>query len=787
MSRNRKNRAATPVPAVLPAKRVTELPPMRRPLLWVVLSMAVVVSLLCLPVFRGEMLATQMSDAWTGYAFREYALDFMRTFHSVPSWNPYIFGGMPYVGSIAGDLFYPTAILRLVFGTATGFSLGLMANLVVAGVGMFLFASRLGVGVYPAWISGFAYMLSGQVFSLLSPGHDGKLFVSALLPFVFLAIFKAVSTGSWKWYLGVGALMGFSLLTPHFQMTYYMILGSIAWWAWLMFASPFRATGHTVLRSLAFLVPAAVLALGIAAVQVLPFVEYAPFSPRGAAGSSSTGWEYASSWSMPPVETIGVFWAGFSGWFQNYWGDNPFKLHGEYAGVVALVLAMFSFSPLRRRTALFFIILAGFATLFAWGGHTPFYYIPYYLFPGLSKTRAVSMMFFLSAFSIAVLAGFGAERIFASSAADRRRMGLRILKFGPALALVALIAASPLITGFGTARPAAAIAAVTPARLDAFRIALFLAALGVSVSFVRRPGVLVSLVIGLLVADLASVQWRFANTTPSSVFDADGVVTELGKDSLNSLSWRVLPMAGYTDTYLMAHGIRSVLGYHGQELHRMDQLFGGKNEWRAITTPQVLSAMAVRYVILKDSVADPSLVPVSRSVTYEGDTVRLYRLSNPGPFARIARMAASVPTDSLALAAFSTASFDPFAAVVTGSGVFATYTSPPPAVEAVPSGVSSWTLKPLGPVLDRSVLVVSEPWTPFWKATVDGRSVPVERAQSALVGIVLPSGAKEVRLEFHDPALSLGAKVTLLSLSLLALLLATAFVSRARPPAVEPA
>ena len=41
-------------------------------------------------------------------------------------------------------------------------------------------------------VGGLAYELSGIVASLVKPGHDGKLFVSALAPLAFLALLRAV-------------------------------------------------------------------------------------------------------------------------------------------------------------------------------------------------------------------------------------------------------------------------------------------------------------------------------------------------------------------------------------------------------------------------------------------------------------------------------------------------------------------------------------------------------------------------------------------------------------------
>ena len=77
----------------------------------------------------------------------------------------------------------------------------------------------------------------------------------------------------------------------------------------------------------------------------MPFFEYIQYSPRGAEGSSSTGYEYGTGWSMPPEEILGTLWPAFMGNLRDYWGRNPFKLHSDYIGVATLILASFGFLP----------------------------------------------------------------------------------------------------------------------------------------------------------------------------------------------------------------------------------------------------------------------------------------------------------------------------------------------------------------------------------------------------------------------------------------------------------
>ncbi len=57
---------------------------------------------------------------------------------------------------------------------------------------MYLFLRALRVEWTAALVGGLAYELTGIVASLVKPGHDGKLFVSALAPLALLALLKAI-------------------------------------------------------------------------------------------------------------------------------------------------------------------------------------------------------------------------------------------------------------------------------------------------------------------------------------------------------------------------------------------------------------------------------------------------------------------------------------------------------------------------------------------------------------------------------------------------------------------
>src|SRR5437899_290786 len=158
-------------------------PTPRFPFAWAALVYAIATMTLAYPALGGGFLVTPVSDQYIGgYPVREFAARMLRESGHFPLWNPYLFGGMPYVAAMHGDIFYPTFLLRLVLPTDVAMTWSFVIHLWLAGLFTYCFLRAWGLGFFPSLLGGVAYMLTGFVASYAAPGHDGKLFVGALLP-----------------------------------------------------------------------------------------------------------------------------------------------------------------------------------------------------------------------------------------------------------------------------------------------------------------------------------------------------------------------------------------------------------------------------------------------------------------------------------------------------------------------------------------------------------------------------------------------------------------------------
>jgi hypothetical protein len=70
-----------------------------------------------------------------------------------------------------------------------------------------------------------------------------------------------------------------------------------------------------------------------------------------------------------------------------------------------------------------------------------------------------------------------------------------------------------------------------------------------------------------------------------------------------------------------------------------------------------------------------------------------------------------------------------------------------------------------------SSLLVSENYYPGWQATADGKPARIGRADLTLIGVELPTGARNVELNFTSGAYERGKTITWLAIALALLML----------------
>jgi hypothetical protein len=763
--------------------------------LWAALVYAVATLTLGFPALLGRFLVSPISDQYIGgYAVREFGTSVLHATGHWPLWNPYLFGGMPFVGAMNGDIFYPTFLLRLALPADVAVTWAFVIHIFLAGWLTYLFLRATGLGFWGGLIGGLAYMMGGPIASYVSPGHDGKLYVSALFPLVLLLLLRGMRDGRRTAWPLLALTIGLGILSPHPQIMQYLLLASGAYALYLAFWSgaEIAQDRRTAVRRLGAAVAAVAVGLAMGAVQFLPVAQYVASSPRAGGGHAGyTAYQFSASYSMPIEELFNTYLPQFTGLLDNYWGRTGIHFHSEYLGALVLVLAGCAFvatKPERLHGIRFWLALAIVGTLWSLGGYTPFFRLPFTLIPGTSYFRAPAAIFFLTGFAVAALVGEGVETVL------RGAVGRRYVAIWAAVAAaIALLGvtgglttmgegiASSFADSDGVARVADNAAAVMAGAVRSFAFVL----LGGSVIVLahrrtwspRRLGIALAV---LVAADLWSIERLYWNFLPSAAaaYGSDAAIdyvahqTEPGRVLTLPTSNTVAHDPELEGDALMVHRVRSVLGYHGNEIKRWDDLLGKTEGYRkaySALTWRLVNARFLLTDLAPDSMPIPGTQRLAGPVTdAAGSTVYLYRLPGDNPAAWVTPVSVKAP-DAQALATVADPRFDPVRAAIfdtSAHDVAAQQVSTLPPAAGITAAATrydpghlAFTLS--GPAPAGAALIVSENYYAGWVATVDGHPAPVGRADYTLIGVPLPAGATKVELDFHSSVVTLGAGITL--------------------------
>jgi hypothetical protein len=611
------------------------------------------------------------------------------------------------------------------------------------------------------------------VVSLMSPGHDGKLFVSALLPLMLLALVLAIRRRRWEGHALLGFAAGLALLSPQYQMAQYALLTTGLFALFLVLVEPLGLAPRDRWLALAGAAGGVVLGFGISMIQVLPFFHSIPYGTR----AESAGYAWSTSYAMPWAHVPELFLAGFTGKYEAYWGPNPLKLHSEYLGLPVLALAAVGVGSTRRKLVWWCGGIAVLFLLVSLGGATPFYRLWYAVVPYVKKTRAPGMALYVVALAVSSLAALGVERL-------ERGEGKRAMQIAlGAAAFVALLAVSgvfgSMAEGIARAAQGDASAAQPGIRTGALGSAIGLglvAALALAFLVGRiRPPAFAALLVLLVGADLYWAGrgfWQWSRPE-QGMFRSDPIVQRL---RLTPKPYRVLDSGVYPGDLLMRHEVPLVLGYSGVELGAYDELLGGRNEWRYLRSSiHLWQLLAIRYVVLPDSTSLPGYHWILGPVTTASDQAAyLYEADTVPPYARVVPAAVKgdtgeiIPTlidprlDYGRLVLFDrTESVNPMPVIEMPAP------SPSRAIVAQwAPGRIAITLDPAPPA--SSYLLIAENWYPDWHATVDGQSAPVLRGDHTFLTVPVTAGSKRVELAFASRDYARGRLVTWASLLLLA-------------------
>ena len=738
-----------------------------------------------------------------GLFARDFYTEFIQQFHRFPMWQPLLYGGMPFIDGMHGDIFYPPSLALFFMDAETMWGWKMALHIFLAGCFTYIWLRSIQVTRGAALLGGLIYLMSPMLVSMVYPGGDGKLFNYALAPLLFWLAERAAAHRRVRDFAAFSLGVALLVFTSQMQVAYFCIWGVSLYFFFRVFqvwragrAGEPGGQGARVLGMLGAFAVAGVVGVAAAAVQFWPPLQYLrEWSHRSDnTEQAQTGYDYSTTWSLHPEEIMSLVVPDFVGdnaqtevrSGATYWGRNPFKLNHEYVGFIPLLLLPLLFIRRRNGQALFFTTLAALALLYALGANTPFFRI-LYLIPGVSLFRAPSLIIFLYGLSAVTLGALALDRAVAwTGDADSERTVRRTLWIGVAvMGLLALLAAGGLFTSLwrgifelpGDPQQRAQKLFALEANMQFIKsgfLIIFMIALLATVTwegFARglygARGVIVGLAL-LAFFDAYRVDRPFVRATVL-MNQADDPVRFAPDETIQFLQqrqqagevFRVVDLTSvanlegprYPANAFALHGLEQLAGHHGNELARYRQLIGSDRPVNLLTSGLKLADVTnTMYLTSPQQINAPGLTEV-----FQGTRSFVYKMETALPRAFLVSNVEVVP-DSQAVGRL----------LSTGFNARSTAILPEPlpagvALQPFTSGTVRWlersnTVQRLQVNVDApGLLVVLDNYYKAWSAQVDGADAPLLRANHTFRAIPVPAGQHEVTMRYGTETVQLAA------------------------------
>jgi len=706
-------------------------------------------------------------------------------------WTEGLYSGHAVAADPQSLTWYPVLHLFRLLGL--GWNAFMVAPYVLASAACFLLVRRLTGSTAAGVFSGFVFGFSGPMLGNM--GHFNQLHAIAWVPLVVYGL-QRVREGLHRSGAAVTAVaVAMMWLAGHPQLpvyTCYLMAALVG--GSLLLDRPDSATRAARIKWSAIGIA---LGLGIAAVALIPLVELSALSQRAA-----SKWELYIGKVLPPWQLLTLalpfsfgFWAD-AGRTVPYFGDGAPGENLAYVGLVPLALAIAAplvLSDRFRHEARLWVILALVAALLCLGPSTPVGYLFYYA-PGYARFRVPSRHLFLVALCIAVAAGFALAELSRLPAGRNtvRRAVTGMLAFA-VVAFAVFASLTPhvreLMTsgwtyagwtlGWPVAVAVGLTAALFPIRWMPERV---------------KPLAVGTLLIAVHVVDLAQTHYRvpgyrfqYADVPLSDTRPRPRIAAL--RDELLRTGERVLGVDGTHDPLLLPNlthpwNVRAAGGSGPLATARYLDLFSmgdlGVGPEPLTREHHALDLFAIRYALV------PAGSQVESGLLSEPDRwsrVDLMQYDENDPESRysLLRNARARPPAWCVASVFRTSAGNVFAAIKEGRLPDGRPFDPGTTVLTEPDSLTGWSgggFSSDAPIVNANsrdhvyrvstptpcVLVVSEQFYPWWRASVDNTSAAVSRVNYAMIGVPIPAGIHRVRLAIRPTSVWIGGTISVASL-----------------------
>jgi len=710
-------------------------------------------------------------------------------------WMPYLYSGIPFIGSFAFCPFYPVSWLFLILPFPLALSLQYLVHSVLAGAFMYRFLRALWLNRFPAVFGALGFQLSGHLATLCYPGHLQKIQAIVWFPLCMAFLHKAMFSPRRKYFLLTGCALAMPLLTSHPQIYYYSILGLCVYFIWALGNRKRQPLSAPPARLLVFFVLAILFSLALSAVQVLPGYETSQYSVRG----GGLSYEEAVKSSYPPGELLELVLPRYTGdsirgGYGHYMGEWGERLVSDYLGMGVVLLTLVGSLVSRRLVRFFFTGLFLLGVLVACGGYSPVFRLLYEIVPGMNRFRCPATVMFLLSFSAATLAAFGMEALSKKISAQnkdkipwKRKITIRLLIISALLLLITLFLHQYYARVYAkyleyerTGSGSASFYLRTSFIVHSLRRSAFFACvtfgslclLFYSASLVRA-GHIPRLVLGMVQAvflilfvadpglnDRAFIQPESAGSYHQYLYNSwpDPLLKKMPEPV------RLLEIGNELSNRHAANRIGVPLGYHPIELR--DYLDAWNSAAGDTFSASRLAAcgyvLAPREMRMDKNLAQVASSPDSRKILYQMPP-------DDAPYAYVPETVESLGDQKSVLQKMSANEFDPhkISFILSEEKISRKRTSPLnqyliKVQEYEPNHVALYMDLP-----EESFVILTDTWMPGWKAVLeDGTSLKMSVANHAFRCLKIPQGRHSVTMMYQPSSLYYGMIISIIALAL---------------------
>lgn len=336
----------------------------------------------------------------------------------LPLWMPDLFMGAPLLANPQVGALYPPNWLTAPLPAPDAIKISIMLHVGWAVLGAYLLARRaLNLSLLSALLAGIVFGFSGYIGAHVE--QINQLQGLSWLPWLFLLFHNVLSTrGQTRmrrllpWLALMGAAWAMQLLSGHTQTVFITGVGLVIYGVFASMMPVDETNNKTgdigtsqrirpvivrIISAFALLAVAALMAVILAAPQLIPTQELVSLSNRG----GGLNQHEATAFSLNPF-LIG------RGLLPSY-DAQPFSEYVGYVGIIALGLAVYGgFTPGRLRWVWLLLVAVG--LVFALGRHTPIYWTLADL-PGFNLFRVPARWLALYTLGLSMLAGSGLARL----------------------------------------------------------------------------------------------------------------------------------------------------------------------------------------------------------------------------------------------------------------------------------------------------------------------------------------------------------------------------------------